>query len=161
MTSSNVSIPPDDKIAAEGLKMSSSTNGQDWVLVTLPILTVSEANGGVKKSFKRGGKTCYKAEHWMDKHVRHKRQKGMVGLMLKKHAPLLKLPCLVTLTRYAPDKLDRHDNLPMSMKWILDAVCEIITGDYRPGKADEDERIEVKYNQITSKEYGVRILITF
>lgn len=161
MTSISTTIPPDENNAAEGFKMRSSTNGVDWVQLILPILTVSEANGGAKKAYKRNGKTCYKAEHWTDKHARHKRQKGMVGMLLRKHAAILKVPCFITLTRYAPNKLDRHDNLPMSMKWILDAVCEIITGDNRPGKADEDERIEVRYNQIASKEYCVRVLITF
>ena len=161
MDPSNVSIPVDRESSAEGFKMSSSTNGADWVLATLPLRTVSEANGGLKKSFKRGGKTCYKAEHWTDKHERHQRQKGMVRLVLQKHAGIIKLPCLVTLTRYAPDRLDKHDNLPMSLKWVLDAVCAVITGDYRPGRADDDDRIDVRYSQITSKQYGVRILISF
>lgn len=144
----------------EPLKLSAE-KGENCVIVTLPIVTVSEANGGPKKTVKRNGKTYYKGEHWTDKHKRHKKQKGLVGMMLRKYSKDLKLPCLITLTRYAPSKLDRFDNLPMSMKWILDAVCEIITGDYRPGRADDNEEIDVKYKQITSKEYGVKIVIEY
>ena len=134
--------------------------GDGWVEITMPIITVSEANGGLKKSFKRNGKTCYKAEHWTEKNRRHQLQKGTVALLLRPHRDSLSTPCNITLTRYAPDKLDRFDNLPMSLKWILDSVCEIITGDYRPGHADSDEGIvDVKYRQIQSKEYGVTVRI--
>lgn len=134
--------------------------GDGWIEITLPIITVSEANGGVKKSYKQNGKTYYKAEHWTDKHRRHKLQKGSVALMLRPQRDCLSLPCYIMLTRYAPDKLDRFDNLPMSLKWVLDAVCEIITGDYRPGRADAHEGIlDVKYAQIQSSEYGVKVRI--
>lgn len=152
--------PHHQNVNSEPLNMFSE-KGEDWVIIMLPVVTVSEANGGPKKTIKRGGKTFYKGEHWTDKHKRHKKQKGLVGLMLRKFSKYLKIPCLITLTRYAPCKLDRFDNLPMSMKWILDAVCEIITGDYRPGRADDNEEIDVKYKQVISKEYGVKILIEY
>lgn len=61
------------------------------------------------------------------------------------------------MTRHAPKKLDRHDNLPMSLKYILDACCAVITNDYRPGRADDDENIQVTYNQVISKQYAVKI----
>lgn len=150
-----------EKKSTEAKLELSSNNGADWVEITLPVLTVSEANGGVKKSYKRSGKTCYKSEHWTDKHRRHKRQKGLVRLMLTRYRDMLKLPCHITLTRFAPNTLDRHDNLPMSLKWILDACCEIITGDYRAGRADNDERINVSYKQVVSKQYAVNIHISF
>ncbi len=45
------------------------------------------------------------------------------------------------------------------MKYILDAICEAITGDFRPGRADGSDQIEVSYKQVSSKEYGVKIEI--
>lgn len=134
--------------------------GENWLEITMPIVTVSEANGGVKTSYVKNGKTCYKSEHWSDKHRRHKLQKGTVSLSLRPHRNSLSMPCTIKLTRYAPDKLDRFDNLPMSMKWILDAICEIITGDYRPGRADAHEGIlDVIYAQEISNAYGVKVRI--
>lgn len=159
MTLSNATTPVIEENAANDLLKMNSTIGQDWVELTLPILTVSEANGGRKKKIRRGDKIVYKNEHWTDAHKRHKKQKGMVALMLRKHRNMLKLPCHITFTRYAPDKLDRLDNLPMAFKWILDAVCEIITGDYRPGRADDTEEIDATFKQVHCQEYGVKILI--
>jgi hypothetical protein len=131
------------------------------VIAMLPIETRSEANGGPKKAVKVKGRTVFKAEHWSEKAHRHKRQKGFVSMMLNKFRKDIKLPCIITLTRYAPGKLDKFDNLPMSFKWILDAICEIITGDYRPGHADNaiEDEIDVIYKQVISKEYGVAIQI--
>ncbi len=155
----NTDTPVKQENATESLLKLSSQVGQDWVELTLPILTVSEANGGRKKKTRRAGKIVFKNEHWTDAHKRHKKQKGMVALMLRRHRKMLRLPCHITFTRYAPDKLDRLDNLPMAFKWILDAVCEIITGDYRPGRADDTEEIDATFKQVHSKEYGVKILI--
>ncbi len=133
--------------------------GDGWIEITIPMITVSEANGGVKKSYIRNGKTCYKNEHWSEKNRRHQLQKGSVALMLRPHRNSLALPCSITLTRYAPRKLDRFDNLPMSMKYILDSICEIITQDFVPGRADSHEGFEVHYDQFISKEYGIKIRI--
>ncbi len=133
--------------------------GDDWLEIYAPIFTASEANGGVKKSFVRNGKTCYKSEHWTEKQRRHRLQKGTIALLLRPIISHIKMPCLVKLTRYAPRKLDKFDNLPMSMKYILDSVCEMITKDMRPGRADSHEGLEVQYDQIVSSEYGVKIRI--
>ncbi len=65
------------------------------------------------------------------------------------------------LIRLAPNELDVFDNLPMSLKYIVDAICAIITGEYRAGKADSDKRISIACGQISSKEYGVRVEITY
>jgi hypothetical protein len=113
----------------------------------LPIKTISEAN-----SF----------EHWGTKHSRHKNQQKIVTFFLKPHRDKIKLPCKIMLTRLAPKELDKFDNLPMSLKYIVDAICAIITGNYTPGQADSDKRISsIACDQIKSKEYGVRIEITF
>ena len=134
-------IAPDQKKCLE----SKSERFKDIVQVTLPIRTVSEGNS---------------TQHWRIKDKRHKRQQSAVAKMLKPLRNKLRLPCEIHLTRYAPRKLDTFDNLPMSMKWIADAVCAIITGDYRPGRADGDARIKITCDQIISKEYAVNILIT-
>ena len=158
-TTRNSKVPTTIKISAK-LKLDRfSQKGDDWVEMILPIVTVSEANGGVKKSYIINGKTCYKAEHWRDKHIRHKQQKGQVTITLNPLRHHLRMPCEISFTRFAPDKLDRFDNLPMSLKYILDAVCEIITQDFVPGRADSHEGLQVKYDQQQSQAYGVKIHI--
>ncbi len=112
------------------------------ITVDVPLRTKSEAN-------------C--AEHWTIRHKRHKKQQAIVTIALKSVLPLIRLPCKLTLTRFAPTKLDKHDNLPMSFKYIVDAICAIITGNFISGQADSDERISISYDQIQTKEYGIRI----
>lgn len=114
--------------------------------MTLPIRTVSEANN---------------FDHWTKKHKRHRLQQKTVALILKPVKQHVKFPCHIKLTRYAPRKLDKHDNLPMSMKYILDACCAIITGNFKAGRADDDDRISISYDQVNSSQYAVKIEITF
>lgn len=117
------------------------------VVITLPIKTISELN-------------C--SEHWTQKHKRHKSQKRTVELILNPVRINIQLPCHIHLIRYAPGKLNRHDNLPASMKYIVDACCAIITGDFRPGRADDDEeRISISYDQIKSSQYAVKVEFTY
>lgn len=159
-TSRNIKVAGRLKNAPESKIKRFLEKGENWLEFTAPIFTASEANGGVKLVYKRNGKTCYKSEHWTDKDRRHKLQKGTVALMLRPQRKYLPFPCQITLTRYAPDKLDRFDNLPMSLKWVLDAVCAEITGDYRPGRADDNEGIlNVHYKQEISQDYGVKVRI--
>lgn len=144
--SSNTNIPPKrKKKPVAKIKMNSEVC-EGKVILDLPLQTVSEAN-------------CF--EHWTKKHQRHKAQQRMVALGLKPLKEKITLPCKVMLTRFAPDSLDAFENLPMSFKYIVDAICAIITGDYRPGRADGDKRISLACDQVKSPEYGVRIEITF
>lgn len=138
----NIKVAVNEKKAPQSPKLLSSSFGPDWLEIYLPIRTISEANP---------------TEHWRVRHKRHKSQKSMVALILRPHCDKLKLPCHIKLTRFAPRNLDRHDNLPMSMKYILDTCCAYITGDHRPGRADDDERITVSYDQVFSSTYGVKI----
>jgi hypothetical protein len=160
---SNEIILPIEKKSTQVKYEAFSIKTGNSIEIMLPITTYSEANGGLKKTFVRNGKTTYKTEHWTEKNKRHKRQKGHVRMFLNKFSKDIKLPCLITLTRFAPKKLDKFDNLPMAFKWILDAICEVITGDYRPGLADNtiEDDIDVIYKQIISKEYWIHISITF
>ena len=115
------------------------------VTIDLPIRTVSEAN-------------CF--ESWRVKYGRHKEQKRIVILALKPLRDKIKMACKIMLTRFAPDELDKFDNLPMSFKYIVDAICEVITGEHRAGKADSDKRISIACDQIKSNAYGIRIEVT-
>jgi hypothetical protein len=114
--------------------------------ITLPILTISEANT---------------KEHWHKSAKRHTAQQQEIHYEFKKFKHLIKLPCSVRVIRYAPRKLDAHDNLPMSLKWIVDQVCTELTGETKAGKADGDPRIKIDFAQVTSKAYGVKIIISF
>lgn len=140
----NTNVPTINKKATNSNLDLSSQVGLGWVEINLPIRTFSEANS---------------RDHWTIKANRYRRQKGVVALALKPLRNLLKMPCHITMTRFAPRKLDQFDNLPMSLKYILDSCCAIITGDERPGRADGHEGLIVTYNQIISKEYGVKVLI--
>lgn len=127
------------------IKMKSEVS-EHQVILCLPLQTISEAN-------------CF--EHWTKKHARHKKQQRIVSLALKPLRDQLKLPCNIMLTRLAPDELDTFDNLPMSFKYIVDAICAIITGNYKPGQADGDKRISIACDQVKNKEYGIIIELTF
>lgn len=120
--------------------------GKNFVVMTLPIRTVSEAN-------------CF--EPWQKKHKRHKLQKKLVFFEMISIKHLIKLPCKITFIRYAPKFLDKHDNLPISQKYICDQVCAELTGDHRAGRADDNELITIQYDQIKSKIYGVKVIIDF
>lgn len=116
------------------------------VVLILPIKTMSEVN-------------CF--EKWQIKYSRHQEQQRLVALSLTPLKGNVRLPCRVMLTRFAPHELDVFDNLPASFKYIVDAVCAIITGEFRAGKADSDKRISIACDQVKSKEYGIRIEITY
>jgi len=114
--------------------------------LTLPIRTVSEANN---------------FDPWQKKHKRHKAQKRTVFFALVNLKRYITLPCTITFVRYAPKPLDKHDNLPMSLKWICDSTCAEITGEHRPGLADNFQDININYGQVISKTYAVKIIIDY
>ncbi len=116
------------------------------IVMVLPLATVSEAN-------------CF--ESWRDKHKRHTIHKDYVSAKLRPHRNIFRIPCHITLTRFAPAFLDEHDNLRMSFKYILDRICAEITGDHRPGRADNNENITISYAQEKSKTYKVNLKIDF
>jgi hypothetical protein len=109
------------------------TNLPGFIKITefiLQIETCSEANSN---------------EHWRKKAARHKLQKQHVKLA-SFYIPK-ELPVHIKLTRISRKMLDKHDNLPCSLKYILDAVCEQITGNLVPGQADNDPRLSFEYDQ--------------
>lgn len=144
--SGNMKVAGKKKNAASRPQCIKSEVSPGLVILHLPLRTISEAN-------------CF--EHWRKKHARHKAQARIVGVGLKPLRDKIKLPCKVMLIRYAPNELDAFENLPMSFKYIVDAVCAIITGDFRHGRADSDKRIALACSQVKSKEYSVTIEISF
>lgn len=108
----------------------------------LPLKTVSEANI---------------SEHWTKKHKRHQQQKRIIQLAILPHRDKIQIPCTITFTRYSPRFLDKHDNLPYSFKAACDIVCNILTPGLKPGRADDNEEISIKYAQIKSKTYFIKI----
>lgn len=156
---SNTNTPTNENNSTERKERAFSKSGDGWAEFMAPLFTASEGNGGVKKSFKHLGKTVYRKEHWSEAHRRHAQQKTSVFYFLRPHRKSVQIPCHIKITRYAPKKLDRFDNLPMSLKWILDACCAVITEDYRPGRADGYDGLEVSYHQIQCDEYWVHVRI--
>lgn len=114
--------------------------------ITLAIRTYSEAN-------------C--TEPWQKRHKRHKKQKNILFWSIMECKKFIKLPCIVTFVRYAPKMLDKHDNLPMSMKWLCDCLCAEITGIKTAGRADDSKEIKIKYDQVKCKGYAVKVIIEF
>lgn len=112
----------------------------------LPIKTASEANS---------------SEHWTVKAKRHKLQKRWVKTFFLRERPQISLPARVVLTRVAPRQLDSQDNLPASLKYVVDAIAEQLTGNFVPGRADSDKRMSWEYKQQKGKphEYAVKIEI--
>lgn len=58
---------------------------------------------------------------------------------------------LVELVRLGGRELDKHDNLPASLKYTLDSVCLMLGAD------DGDDRIHTRYRQEPGGACGVRI----
>ena len=111
----------------------------------IPIRTVSELN-------------CQ--EHWTKKHRRHRQQKFFVWKALKKDIDKVKLPCKVKVTRLSDRQLD-FDNLVCCFKWIVDAICDLISPGLMPGMADADQRIKIDYAQEKQRKIGIRIEIEY
>jgi hypothetical protein len=110
----------------------------------LPLKTASEANS---------------SEHWTKKAKRHKLQKQKIKAILLKERPKITIPCNVLLTRISPRQLDVDDNLPMSFKYISDAIAEYFYPGLAPGRADGMGGIKFEFKQEKGnvKEYAITI----
>lgn len=86
-------------------------------------------------------------DHWSQKKRRSDVVKFKTKIaLLEANAWMVQLPCEVTLTRIAPRNLD-DDNLRTAFKNARDTCAAILTGDLRPGRADNDSRITWHYAQ--------------
>lgn len=99
------------------------------------------------------------SEHFMVKSNRHKKQKKDIKKAFLADRPTLQLPFHIVLTRIAPRELDAHDNLPLSMKWIVDSIADYFFPGKKAGRADDTKEITWEYKQEKGqpKEYGLRI----
>lgn len=108
------------------------------------IKTVSEANS---------------SEHWSKKHARHKLQKHAIKSALRHLEYVPKFPVHVKFIRQSPRLLDKHDNLPMSFKYLYDAFCDYCIPGLAAGRADDTDQITVEYDQTKSKNYSIFVEI--
>lgn len=97
-------------------------------------------------------------EHWTKKASRVREQRQVIhwafrALLSEKQIANAKKHTSFEVVRIAPRALDRFDNLPRSMKAIVDELSEIT------GVDDGDPRFELKALQRKGapKEYGVEI----
>lgn len=106
----------------------------------LPIVTSSVTNqrGHWSKHSKRTKEQRYVGKCWMNC-VKHK----------------IKMPIEVVFTRFAPRMLDPGDNLNSAFKALRDGIAESI------GINDRDPAYTWRYEQIKSKEVGVKIEVYF
>lgn len=113
----------------------------EWIL---PIRTTPESNS---------------REHWTKQQKRHKIQKIVVQWQFKFHKEPIPLPCIIKLTRIAPRPLDKAENLPMSFKWITDAIADCLIPGLAPGRADSDPRLNFQFDQEKGnpKEYAIKV----
>lgn len=123
-----------------------------YISITLPLRTLSPNQ----------------SEPWRKRYAREKTQRravmfAMIAVKEKIKAATLQGPFALTFTRYAPKALDAHDNLPMSMKKIVDQTCAELVGDFVPGRADGYGCFTFAYAQekTKGKEYAVKIEIRF
>ena len=100
-------------------------------------------------------------EPWQKRHARHKEQKRSVIFAMIPYRQIITLPCTIKCIRYAKKEIDKHDNLPMSFKNLVDCVSAEITGDHRPGLADSNKGFTFQYDQVKSKKYYVKIEISW
>ena len=98
----------------------------------LPIKVVSEANI---------------SEHWTKAHKRHKMQKKAIRYFMADISLYRDMPITIKLIRISPRKLDEKDNLPMSFKYVADAISDLIYPGLQPGRADDNDLMQWKYAQ--------------
>lgn len=88
------------------------------------------------------------SEHWRTKYQRHRKERFLLTLALKKVE--CQLPCIVKLTRISSRQCD-FDNLVSAFKNIRDVVADILLPGLPPGRSDGDPRITWHYFQEKGK----------
>lgn len=119
-------------------------NSACMIQISLPIKLCNPINHGT---------------HWSKTLKQKKQQQHLVKSHLNTH-PIPQIPCIVTLTRIAPRKLD-DDNLPPCFKWIRDTIADHLIPGLAPGRADSDPKIKWEYAQLKGDphQYAVEIQI--
>lgn len=121
-----------------------------WECYIDPLLTTPESNS---------------REHWHKKAARHHHQREAIRAAWKANPGTITSPqsklLILYICRIAPRKLDNHDNLPASLKSILDEICSCILPGYADGRADGKLNLKVVYAQKKGlpRQYAVKIKI--
>ncbi len=128
------------------------------IIWQLPLKTVSEANI---------------SEHWTKSSKRHRQQQFFIRQLYMRETSEIPLPCVISMFRLSPYRLDEEDNLRMAFKWIKDEISECIfpekvgtyigkSGKLRlvKGRADDSPLIKWQYGQEKSRKNGIRIEIS-
>jgi hypothetical protein len=141
-----VYVPPESKkqkVDPKDLVAESFEPPATWIV---PVATYSSANSrDIKASIGRKGSQQDKVFAVLGKH--HQTLALFADFAIHTKGWQVK----ITLTRLAPGELDEFENLPMSLKAIVDAVARML------GVKDKDKRIKFVAQQEKSKLYGVRI----
>lgn len=90
-------------------------------------------------------------DHWAAKARRVKDQRSIVALALRQRLRGMRLPCVVTITRIAPRRLD-DDNAVSSAKACRDSIAALL------GVDDRDPRVTWRVEQERGA-YAVRVEI--
>lgn len=100
--------------------------------------------------------------HWRARQRAAKALHALLGGMLAYEVPSavrarLALGCVVRITRIAPRRLDKADNLRMACKGAADCVAQALLGG-RVGQMDDDPALDFRYGQeADGPRYGVRV----
>ena len=101
----------------------------------IPLKTVSEGNS---------------REFWGKAYARHRKQKNAVFAVCRSELMQIQPPCYVMLTRRSPRKFD-DDNLVSALKYVRDAVAEILVPGLAVGRADDGHGLTWYYKQEKGK----------
>lgn len=121
-----------------------------WEALIDPLLTTPESNS---------------REHWHKKAKRHTAQRAAVKAAWKANPAAITSPesktLLLYILRIAPRKLDKADNLPCSLKSIVDEICNCLMPGLADGQADGKLKLKIAYAQAKGnpRQYAVKIKI--
>lgn len=116
-----------------------STPTPDTVCIYAPVLTVSELN---------------RRDHWRKKKIRKDQQRLIVQRALDLFGDRVPKTSVhrVVITRLGERHLDAFDNLPSSMKAVVDVIAKFL------GVDDRDARVTYEANQVpAARERGLQI----
>lgn len=119
-----------------------------WECTIDPLVTTPESNS---------------REHWHRKALRHSQQREAIRKAWKATGTAIpniqNVPIILYICRVAPRKLDHSDNLPCSLKSLIDELTNCLLPGYADGRADGKLKLKVAYAQEKGKvrQYAVKI----
>lgn len=121
-----------------------------WECFIDPLLTTPESNS---------------REHWHKKATRHTKQRDAIKTVWKATGSAIpniqNVPIILYICRVAPRRLDHSDNLPCSLKSLVDEICNCLLPGYADGRADGLLKIKIAYAQAKGlpRQYAIKIKI--